>query len=239
MVDINSYDSRWDYMADKVGVPRKPTFDGSVTNFTIVGRFIGDWNEELNNLLNQTNNGESYNFLAKKTKDSSEKGHKTKELNKSDMNKMSMSENYEFVKKIRNVEMYDVPLIKKMIDWFGFEGTVVSNIHVQSPGHVFPYHFDNLITVRGNKAELTEEETHQYGRVEIMLRDWEYGHIWGIGNSYWSNWRAGEIMFHPWHNVPHGTANAGMYPRINLQVTGKMNDELKTRLNRHNGDIIL
>lgn len=243
MVDINEYQSRWDYMADKVGVPRRPQLDAEPTEFQIVGHFVGDWDAELDYLLEATKSGEAYNFLAKKTKDDSAAGHKTKDLNEYDMQKMGLTKDYEFVKKIRTPELQEhrvkIPTIWKMVDWFGFEGEVVANIHIQQPGHVFPFHFDNLITVRGRKAILEEGEAEQYGRVEIMLRDWEYGHIWGVGNTYWSNWKRGEIMFHPWHNVPHGTANAGQYPRINLQVTGRMNKELIDRLNRNNGQIFI
>lgn len=238
--NIEDYSSRWDYMADKVGAPRRPTPGAAPTHFTIAGRFVGDWQAELEHLLAASREGEPYNFLAKKAKDPSAKGAKTKQLNQADMDRMGLSPSYEFVRKIRNVEAHRAlaPTICKMIDWFAFSGQVVANIHVQNPGHVFPFHFDNLITVRGNSAEITDDPA-KHGRVEIMLRDWEFGHMWGVGNAYWSNWRAGEIMFHPWHDTPHGTANAGMAPRVNLQVTGEMTPELAQRLTRDNGDISL
>jgi hypothetical protein len=61
-------------------------------------------------------------------------------------------------------------------------------------------------------------------------------------SNYSSRWefmadRAGEIMFHPWHNLPHGTANCGMSPRICLQLTGETTPELRARLNSFTGDI--
>jgi len=243
MVNIKDYESRWDYMADKVGHPRRPILDQEPTPFQITGRFVGNWEAELQYLLEATKSGEAYNFLAKKTKDDSAAGYKTKALNEFDMDKMDLTKEYEFVKKIRTPELEEhrehIPTIWKMVDWFGFTGEIVANIHVQQPGHVFPFHFDNLITVRGKKAILDDGEAERYGRVEVMLRDWEYGHIWGVGNTYWTNWHKGEIMYHPWHNVPHGTANAGRYPRINLQVTGTMTPELEDKLNKNNGDIFL
>ena len=61
----------------------------------------------------------------------------------------------------------------------------------------------------------------------------------GVGNQYWSRWEAGEIMWCDWYKVPHGTANAGLKPRICLQVTGGVSSELYDRLRRNNGVIKL
>jgi hypothetical protein len=241
-VDIKNYTSRWDYMADRAGVSRKPLHSDEPTQFQIVGRFVGDWRQELDSLIKKYNGGHTFNFLTKMGPGTDPYTYK---LDLSDMQAAGIPTDAKFVHRIGPKQMREsfaeIPTIKKMIDWFGFTGLILPKIHIQKPGQIFPFHFDDLTTHRGNSGgeSILDKEPNRCARIEVQLLDWDFGHVWGIGNNYWSNWQAGEIMWHPWYNVPHGTANTGMSPRINLQITGETTPELLEKLQRNNGDIIL
>lgn len=241
-INIKNYTSRWDYMADRAGVPKTPSRTQEPTQFQIVGKFVGNWKEELDHLIKKYNGGHGFNFL---TKLGAGTDPYTYKLDLNDMNSAGISTDTKFVYRIGPSQMIEsfseIPTIKKMVDWFGFTGLVLSKIHIQYPGQIFPFHFDDLTTHRGNtdSDNSLDKDPNSCARIEVQLLDWDYGHVWGIGNNYWSNWQAGEIMWHSWYDVPHGTANSGMSPRINLQVTGETTPELLEKLQRNNGNIIL
>jgi hypothetical protein len=245
-IKMEDYTSRWDFMADRAGVSRGPIHGSEPTPFQIVGRFIGNWQSEVNCIIERCNGGRGFNFLNKLSKNTDVMPY-TYELDKADMDLAGIPQDAIFVNKINpkllNEMLADgsIPTIKKMIDWFGFTGKVLPKIHIQHPGQVFPFHFDDLTTHRNNSDQSLEVDASpdSFARIEVQLKAWDYGHVWGIGNNYWSNWQAGEIMWHPWYNVPHGTANSGRTPRINLQITGGTTPELLERLQRNNGEIIL
>ena len=243
-IQISDYKSRWDYMADRAGVNKVPELNAVKTKFFIVGRFVADWSEEVDYILTSCSGGRGFNFLNKL---GNNKLPYTYELDKFDMISSGFDPNITFVNKIGSDKMNEIiktgriPILKKMIDWFEFKEKVLVKIHVQKPGQIFPFHFDDLTTHRNNSLEATEidESPNSFARVEIQLKSWDYGHVWAIGNNYWSNWRAGEIMWHPWYDVPHGTANCGRSLRINMQITGGTTTELLEKLKQDNGDIVL
>lgn len=238
-VDIKDFDSRWDFMAARAGYAVSP-LDAENPDYTITGRFIGEWDNELTKLIKLAGGGVPLNFLKKMQ---GGEDPYTVELDMHDLVSSGLNENTEFLKRIMPpaLNRTTAPTIYKMIDWFGFIGRVLVKIHIQHPGQIFPYHFDDLTTNRNNSKNVHGMDTSpdQWARVEVQLKDWELGHVWGIGNNYWKQWRAGEIMFHPWHNVPHGTANCGKSTRICLQITGETTEDLRAKLRRNNGDIIL
>ncbi len=154
--------------------------------------------------------------------------------------------NYQFDLELTNDKSYDTkhiflskipftrekaPTLAKMVDWFGFApGTASARIHVQHPGQVFPLHIDGLVMHTDGNVDHRSEDVGAWARVQIQLEDWVWGHVWGVGNNYWSQWRAGEIMYHPWWNVPHATANCSYAPRYSIQITGKITELTKTRI---------
>jgi hypothetical protein len=246
-INIKDYKSRWDYMADRSGVSRTADLTALPTEFNIVGTFIGDWSTEVDYLLKKYDGGRGFNFLDKlgTNKNNIRDIPYTHELDQYDMEYSGIGIDYKFAHKIDPLKMRNekdnIPTLWKMIDWFGFTGLVLPKIHIQYPGQVFPFHFDDLTTHRNNSVELSNMDTNQelYARVEVQLLNWQYGHVWGIGNTYWSSWKAGEIMWHPWHDVPHGTANSGRVARINLQVTGGCSLDTISKLKSNHGNIIL
>lgn len=236
------YESRWDFMADRAGVPKESKTTDEEDHFQIVGTFEGDWEEEVNALLKKYELGRGFNFLSKLPKNIKPY---TFDMDKHDMEEvLGISTDSEFVSKITPMQLNEskdiCPSIWKMIDWFGFTGKILPKIHIQLPGQIFPYHFDDLTTHRNNEDDLSvDENVEKYARIEVQLFEWDYGQIWGVGNQYWSRWEKGEIMWHDWYKVPHGTANAGLKPRICLQITGEVTEELYHRLRCNNGKIKL
>ena len=233
---MNEYSSRWEYLKNRspwhFDKQAEPTADWS-----ILGRFVGDWQQELAQVIRSANGGSPLNFLNKlKT----QKKPYTYSLDKTDMSTMGLPDDAVFLYRILAPDLnpLDCPKLFKMIDWFGLED-VLPKIHIQHPGQIFPLHIDDLTTHRGNQKDNTvmDEHPEQWARFEIQLKDWTWGHVWGIGNDYWKQWSAGDIMYHPWWIHPHGTANFGMEPRINLQLTGRVTERTLECLAKNHGDI--
>jgi len=60
-------------------------------------------------------------------------------------------------------------------------------------------------------------------RYMAFVRDWDFGHFFHYGNHCFSQWKAGEC----WDLVPgvyHGSANAGMNPKITIHWSGELKD---------------
>ena len=61
----------------------------------------------------------------------------------------------------------------------------------------------------------------------IMLDDYVPGQFLIYGSQYFHNWKSGDIHYFDWKNIPHATANASLYPRPMLVLTGVMSDRTK------------
>jgi len=112
--------------------------------------------------------------------------------------------------------------LRQIASNFAFKDTMV-RIHVQHPGQVWNLHLDKL-------EKWCPENPSKVMRVMIQLTDWEPGHFFSYGNYTFTGWVAGDITTFDWQNVPHSTANAGLNPRVTLQVTGVVTEETKVYL---------
>ena len=134
------------------------------------------------------------------------------------------------------------PILFEMVDAFGLEpATLTVKIHIQHPGQIFPVHVDSLMKHRKDKPvfEAMKNSPDKWERFNVQLEDWVWGHVWTVGNTYWSQWRAGEIMHHPWWSMPHGTANCSHKPRYSLQITGVATEKTRELLAGQNRKIEL
>lgn len=244
-INKEDYKSRWDFMADRAGVPREYDKTRESDEFIISGTFRGEWTTEVEALLEKYSGGRGFNFLNKATRGVNIIKPYTFDMDKYDLEEvLGVSSESEFVNKVTPKQLREsrdlCPSIWKMIDWFGFKGLVQPKIHIQHPGQVFPYHFDDLTTQRGNTDSFNvDKDTNKYARIEVQLFNWDYGQVWGIGDTFWTKWEAGEIMWCDWYSAPHGTANMGLKPRICLQLTGEIDEEILNRLKTNNGNINL
>lgn len=109
-------------------------------------------------------------------------------------------------------------------DALGFERPQ-ARYHVQFPGEVTAWHTDIYSPVHEFLAPLVQETPETVGldknirRILIALEPWHPGEIMLFGQTAWTGWKAGEVIY--WeYGVPHGTANTGYVPRISVSITG-------------------
>lgn len=125
-----------------------------------------------------------------------------------DLERIGMPKDYV----VTNLNYNLSPELQRIANSFDLDN-VMARLHVQWPGQVWNLHLDKL--EKWMPADPTRVE-----RYFIQLTDWQQGHFWNFGNYTWQGWRAGDVVTFDWLNVPHSTANAGLTPRVTLQVTG-------------------
>ena len=91
-------------------------------------------------------------------------------------------------------------------------------VHVQSTGQVFNWHLDTLDLL------FPGVDPNRLIRITVMLEDWQPGQFFLYGTYNYQNWKAGDITWFRWQDVPHATANASLRPRCTLQITGIRTD---------------
>ena len=83
-------------------------------------------------------------------------------------------------------------------------------------------HIDSDSIYKGKSFKYTDDGSqHKQYRIFVMLEDWNFGQIIHLGNTYLKPWRAGDVIWFDFYNVPHSTANTGPWPRSMAKITGK------------------
>ncbi len=102
-----------------------------------------------------------------------------------------------------------------------------TNIQTQYTGMMLHLHIDSLTGLRKGRKDHTHDtgDRDEWGRCFVMLHDWAPGHIIQFGNTYVKPWRAGDVIWFDWRNIPHSTANTGPWPRSIAKITGKVTDK--------------
>ena len=108
-----------------------------------------------------------------------------------------------------NLKFFNQSYLGKIQEVFQFEYEKFAvSFHTQKPGQLFPYHIDEVPTFKQNQINHEFDSDPKWvARFEIMVYDWVPGHVWAYGNTYWKQWKAGDIAWHNWRDIPHGTAN--------------------------------
>jgi len=136
----------------------------------------------------------------------------------------------------------DHPAYKPFFNMFkaiGMYDVHMSRVHIQRLGQVTPFHIDQQMRYARSHWRKrwidagADKNPLKLRRVLIALTDWDYGHVWQMGNTYYQGYNAGECMVYDWTNMPHATANMGYTPRITLQATGFMDEETFPYLLKH------
>lgn len=237
MAMFNDYEARINYFKRKSNYHFDPLLNEEKP-FAIPGRFSGDWSREIK-FLERQSRPHSFNDIVEAAK---KKGQINFQFDVSLNNDPSYPKSHVgfHVTPDGAINEAETPMLYKMVQWFAFEpGSTMAKLHIQYPGQSFPFHLDGLNPNRTKSSTTTamKENPELWARIQVQLNDWIWGHIWAIGNHYWHQWRAGEIMYHSWWNIPHGTANCGFSPRFSLQVSGAMTPLTRERLN-YTGQII-
>lgn len=204
--------SNWDTVKERTSYhfdsfKNDPAYD----NMKYVGRFEGEWSEELKQAIE---NSQEVTWRTRNPVDGLSKDIEAEEY---DLVRSGASADLS----LTNLEYNLLPVFQRMTDALGLlshdERKVQSRVHVQFPGQVWNLHIDKL-------EKWNEKEPEKVYRFVVMLSDWEPGHFIQYGNYIHTGYRAGEIYSFDWYNVPHCTANAGHNPRCTLLVTGIASD---------------
>ena len=107
------------------------------------------------------------------------------------------------------------PVLQKITDLFAFEKPL-ARVLTQLPGEMWNLHIDKLQKYCDHVPDTPEKIM----RLSVHLSDWEPGHFWSYGNHTHSHWKFGDVHTFDWMHVPHCTANAGLIPRLSLNITG-------------------
>lgn len=139
-----------------------------------------------------------------------------------DLDRLGLPHDYSFfdILAIRNSKFFqDIARSFGMTD-------INARIHIQKPGQMFPYHIDEIPGLKKNDPDhWLDDKPELAARFEIQIFDWVPGHMWAYGNTYWKQWRSGEIAYHEWRHIPHGTSNISQHIRASFQVTGFVTDK--------------
>jgi hypothetical protein len=118
--------------------------------------------------------------------------------------------------------------INKIVETFGLEAPYAQIIR-QMPGEMFTYHIDKICCAIDDRPGMTSmddiKNDEDSVRLFVALEDWNWGQSLLMGNYHWAQWKAGDVMWFRWQDLPHGSANCGHKPRYFLKVTGKKTEQ--------------
>lgn len=125
------------------------------------------------------------------------------------------------------------PKIQKIVDSFQMRKPY-AQVLLQKPGEMFQYHIDAICYDGIDRHKVTSmdevEVDHESVRVFVALEDWSWGQYLLMGNYHWTQWKAGDVMWFRWQDMPHGSANCGHKTRPMLKITGKITPEFEKLL---------
>ena len=126
------------------------------------------------------------------------------------------------------------PKIWKIVDAMGFMNPKATLLK-HTPGCMAPLHMDSICDGFNRKATVQTKEDvtnadKTLARVFIQMTDWSWGQFFLAGNCTWTQWKAGDVMFFDWPNIPHASANAGHLDRHLLKITGIITDKFRSLL---------
>lgn len=207
----------------------------------IVGRFEGDWANEIElarekGVQNQPYNEQRYEHAANK-----------KSTNHTEEDKENPDGKPDAVmfRKI-NFDKFpgEFPIFTKITDFLKFntDDKLTCKFNDQYPNDQLMWHIDNL---PGNPRpeRVIDNPEFQYQndnkiRFLITLEDWEPGQIFQFGNRVYTQWKAGTIFTWEWSTLPHLTWNGSWLKRPCLQLTGNATEETWNIVNNGSPDKI-
>lgn len=227
--------NRWEFSKARSNYHFDPTVKedkGDNVPFRILGNASGVASRY--ELERSKNEGKTYNYLNRGAVIAGRTDQPfTDPYDRKEMDEFGVSYDKAF---FSHLKVTDGGLMEKLKAAFQFsDGALNASYHVQLPGQFFPYHVDELPGFKNNEIEHElDKDPLQVARFEIMVYDWVPGHVWAYGNTYWKQWKAGDIAWHNWRDIPHGTANLSHSPRVTLQVTGRTSQYTRDIVNSGN-----
>jgi hypothetical protein len=109
------------------------------------------------------------------------------------------------------------------------------SVFVQMPGHAIPSHADVYSSfIRQDKTAFVDgklqidhwtdanawNEVERMRRYTVFVNDWDWGQFYHQGNHVMQPWRGGDMWQIP-TAMNHGSANAGINPKVTFHWSGK------------------
>jgi len=229
--------TRWDFSKSRSNYHFDPTInEDDAPHHKLVGRVEGDLIGEFNRQLEKFPS-EANGFLNRlKVQANHEKPPFTAEYDRAELEFLKLDPNHTF---FYNLSSRDNPVLDKICDSFKFK-RVHSSFHIQKPGGMFPYHIDEIPGFKdGQENHWLDTDPKWMARIEVQVFDWQPGHVWAVGNTYWKQWKSGDMVWHDWRNTPHGTCNFGRTDRVTLQITGLCSQETLDILDACNHTVMI
>ena len=113
----------------------------------------------------------------------------------------------------------DYPILFKNFIEISKISYATSSLIKQYPGNIIPWHYDTHITFKNLIKKNKKLKNKKAIRYMVFLTDWDWGHYFCVGNSNVHQWKAGDIITWEPH-LHHCGSNAGMSPKITLNITG-------------------
>lgn len=111
------------------------------------------------------------------------------------------------------------------------------SFHIQRPGQMLMYHYDLYYAIIRDVDPELAWKPEKLRRFTIFMEDWKPGHVWIVGNTTYSHWKAGEVITWNWQDMPHGTANLHHHNRYSLHLTGYMTESSFNFYNKGHKDM--
>lgn len=95
------------------------------------------------------------------------------------------------------------------------------SLFVQLPGQTIPCHVDTYSSYMRRMGEYPDYT--KLKRYMVFVNDWDWGHFFHYGNTVINQWQAGD-MWDLRNGVYHGSANAGVNPKITIHWSGEVSE---------------
>ena len=211
-------DSRWEFTKSQ-SQWHFDEFEPGERDFQYVGTFQGDWSNEIDECLGRV---KPNTWANRNIEQKSEIYTASQEQN--DLIKAGADPDSQIFSR---ANAKDIPIFKSIANYFGMNETAIK-FHNQTTGQMLHWHIDNFAGRKERDNSFTEIEADKnpelMRRFVIMLDDWRHGQVFGLGNTYWHQWKKGECITWQWRDIPHATCNMGWENRPMLQVTGWTTD---------------
>lgn len=201
----------------------------------IVGRFTGDWKDELEKMRSdewwpkfqsKPYNRQGYGHAANAPSTVDGVYHAAEDAENPDGQPSARIFSHF---KFKGHEA-DFPKISAMSDFFQYnmEKDFMKKLDEQMPNDQLMWHIDNLPGNPRPERVMSPDFKYQDDdavRFLIMLEDHQPGQVVQFGNIVYTQWRAGTIFAWEWSTLPHITWNGSWHRRMALQLTGHGSQE--------------
>lgn len=177
-----------------------------------VGRYVGDWKQELNSLIEKSKEMTWKDLSAQGKHPGFKSGVSVTIEQETYDRKLRGLEDNPYTQLVLHDYVMSLEPFKKMVEYWELKNVAVRG-QVQMPGQCYIMHVDKL-------WHRNPSDPSKIIRFIINLSDYEAGQLVQYGNFNLMQWRAGDIHIFDTLNVPHCTANMSDKPRPIIVITG-------------------